>query len=109
MANGPRWVLSLQSNAHLRSFLRITSPPSLIIMRVTLLLLAFIFLGVAAAGIIPEISVRDDTVAGGNDAFPPFPFPFPFPFPTPPLIPVDVADHLEPTRKHSRFVASQLD
>ena len=103
MANGPRWVLSLQSNAPLRSFLRITSPPSLIIMRVTLSLLAFIFLGVAAAGIIPEISVRDDTVAGGNDAFPPFPFP------TPPLIPVDVADHLEPTRKHSRFVASQLD
>jgi hypothetical protein len=76
-------------------------------MRVTLSLIAFIFLGVAAAGAIPEIVVRDDMVAGGNDGTLGLTSMFPnLPNQTEsPLIPVDDADHRKPTGKHSRFAA----
>lgn len=35
-------------------------------MRITSSLLAFIFLGISDAGVIPEVAVRDNTVAGNK-------------------------------------------
>lgn len=73
-------------------------------MPVTPSLLAFIFIGIAAAGVLPEIAVRDGTVAGQGGLTLGFSDP---PRQTNPPLPsgliVDAADVLKRTGKHPGF------
>ncbi|KAI9573786.1 hypothetical protein HD554DRAFT_2034948 [Boletus coccyginus] len=79
-------------------------------MPVTPSLLAFIFIGIAAAGVLPEIAVRDGTVAGQGGLTLGFSDP---PRQTNPPLPsgliVDATDVLKRTGKHPGFPSGVSD